>query len=75
MLWIRIRNDFSCLDPDSGGQKDPPQKREEISYFEVLVFSLEGFSRSLDVRHGDLGINLLKFMIKEKCEFFQFAKL
>jgi hypothetical protein len=40
MSWIRIRIDFSRLDPDPnpGGQKSPQklQKNEETSCFEVL---------------------------------------
>jgi hypothetical protein len=60
-----IYNDFDRMDPDPdpGGLNDPQKrdKSEEVYCFEVLnvlFYELEGFSCSLDVLHGGLGINI-----------------
>jgi hypothetical protein len=53
VVWIRIQK----------GKKTPLKKGKKFHILKYWIFSFEGFSRGLDVHHGDLGINLLKFMI------------
>ena len=67
-IWIRIHIHIADLDP--GGQKLPTkiEKRTEFSSFEVLdvlFWGLEGFSCSLGVLYGGLGISKLQFLIKK----------
>jgi hypothetical protein len=52
--WIRIRIHIAGLDPDPGGQKWP-KKIEKSTEFHVL--KAEGFSCSLGVLFGSLGIS------------------
>jgi hypothetical protein len=76
-----IRIDFSRLDPDPGpgGQKLPTkiEKNSEISCFFLSagcsLLGAEGFSCSLDVLHGDFGMNKLQFLI-QKLSFFSTVK-
>jgi hypothetical protein len=66
MLWIRIRMVFRQLDPDP----DPGRQNiEKVKKFHVLKYWMsflvaKGFSYSLDVLHGGLGINKMKFLTK-----------
>ncbi len=46
------------------GGKNDPQKLKFQEHFEVLMFSLEGFSCSLDVLYGGLGIGKLQYLIQ-----------
>ncbi len=79
--WIRIR--IQIADPDPGGQKWPQKtvKKDRIFIFWSAGCSLlraEGFSCSLGVLYGGLGINKLQFLIKKikimflVVSFFQF---
>jgi hypothetical protein len=70
-----IRIDLGRLvpDPDPGGQKAPPKmtnisKKLRNFKFWCSGFSIlkaEGFSCTLDVNSGDLGISKLQFLIKK----------
>ncbi len=82
-IRIRIRIKIAVPDPDSGGQKWPPKnrKKDRIFIFWSAGCSLlraEGFSCSLGVLYGGLGIGKLKFLIKKikikflLVSFFQF---
>ncbi len=51
----------SVVDPDPGGQRWPTKKRKKVSKFHFWqarcsLLRTEGFSYSLDVLYGDLGI-------------------
>ncbi len=75
--WIRIRIEIADPDPDPGGKKWPTkiEKSPEFSLFLSTGCSLlraEGFSCSLGVLYGGLGISKLKFLIKNIEIFFQF---
>jgi hypothetical protein len=55
-LWIRIQE----------GKNDPQKKSKECSCFEVLdVLRAEGFSCSLGILYGGLGISILQLLIKK----------
>ncbi len=71
-------------DPDPGGQKWPTniEKSKEFSCFkvlDVLFLRAAGFSCSLCVFYGGLGITKLQFFIQKisnfffSCNFFQFS--
>jgi hypothetical protein len=62
--WIRIR--IQIADPDPGGQK-LPQKIEKRTEFSsgCSLLRAEGFSCSLGVLYGGLGISKLQFLIKK----------
>ncbi len=80
--WIRIRIQIADPDPDPGGQNDPKiRKKDRIFIFWSAGCSLlraEGFSCSLGVLYGGLGIIKLQFLIKKikikflVVNFFQF---
>ncbi len=83
--WIRIRIRIQIVDPDPapGGQKWPTkiEKTSRIFMFLSTGCSLsraEGFSCSLGVLYGGLGISRLQFLIKKieikfpAMNFFQF---
>jgi hypothetical protein len=60
---------FELLDPDPGGQKWPT-KIEKVQNFHVSstgcsLLRAEGFSCSLGVLYGGLGISKLQFLIKK----------
>jgi hypothetical protein len=68
-------------DPDPGGQKYKNRKKSRIFMFLSTGCSLlraEGFSCSLGILYGGLGINKLQFLIKKievkfpAINFFQF---
>ncbi len=68
--WIRIRIQIADPDPDPGGQKWPQKnrKKDRIFIFWSAWCSLlraEGFSCSLRVFYGGLGISKLQFLIKK----------
>ncbi len=82
--WIRIRIQIADPDPDPGGQKWPT-KIEKSPEFHVFKYGTgcsllraEGFSCSLGVLYGGLGIRKLQFLIKKieikfpAINFFQF---
>jgi len=73
-IWIWICIDIGRLDADPypEGKKDSQKRSEEISCFEVvdvLFLRARGFSCSMDVLHGGLGINVLQFLINKICIF------
>ncbi len=74
MLWIRIRIDFGRLDPNlTAKMTHKNRKNEEISCFEVLdvhSWGAVGFSCSLDILHGGVGIKKLQFLIQKRARFF-----
>ncbi len=61
--WIRIRIRIRNPNPDPGGQKLPTNIEKKL---EISVLRAEGFSCSLDVLYGGLGISKLQFLIKKK---------
>ncbi len=82
-IRIRIRIQIADLDPDPGGQKLPTKNRKKSRIFIFLstgcsLLRAEGFSCSLGVLYGGLGISKLQFLIKKigitfpAINFFQF---
>jgi hypothetical protein len=55
------------------GQKSPTkiEKCEEISSFEVPFWGAEGFSCSMNVLYGGLGLSKFQFLIKKILVCFQ----
>ncbi len=79
---MNLHRFLSRLDADPGGQKWPTkiEKSEEISCFEVLDVLFWGlkasqFSWNMNVLHGGLGINKLKFLRKKNYDFFFSCKI
>ena len=78
--WIRIRIRIQIADPDPGGQKLPRkiEKSLEFSCTGCSPLRAEGFSCSLGVLYGGLGIGKWQFLIKKikiklpAVNFFQF---
>ncbi len=68
--WIRIRIQIADPDPDPGGKNDSKnRKKDRIFIFWSAGCSLlraEGFSCSLGVLYGGLGISKLQFLIKKQ---------
>ncbi len=68
--WIRIRIRIQIADPDPGGQKWPT-KIEKIPEFPCVLSTgcsllrAEGYSCSLGILYGGLGISKLQFLIKK----------
>ncbi len=73
--WIRI--DFGRIDPDPGWQKWPTKIDERVKIFHFwsgeCSLRAEGFTCSLDVRHGGLGISKLQFFLIKNINFFSFS--
>jgi hypothetical protein len=68
-MWIRI-----WIQEDKNGPQKKEKKMKKFLVLKCWMFSFEGFSYSLDVLHGGLGINKLQFL-KEIRRFFQLENL